>query len=96
MKSEINNLMELLVDYIIKQVQNNSFESGIQLIVSYENIEKAFNIRLDKVLKKDIINELMTRHEVMSVEEDGDFGLDIVISIMYAPNYVIEDLLNVS
>ena len=80
-----------IVDFIIKTVQEESIESGFQLIVYPSEIESHFNIKLDGSLIEQIEEGLWQREEVADViVENGAF--DVVLYTAYAPNYEEVDI----
>lgn len=72
--------------FIVKQVQSNSFESGFQLIVGYEEAEQAYNVVLSSDDKDIIVEKLWNRKEVSDVLLD-EYGFDVVLNTKYAPLY---------
>ena len=86
-------LLTKISNFMIKQVQNNSVETGFQYIVSYDVIEKSFGITLDDNLKNELLEEIQSREEVTDVQEDK-LGFDIVLGTSNAPNYNPDNFLN--
>ncbi len=81
------NILNLIADYIIKQVQEESILSGFQYVVEYSGIEEKFSIIIEQDLKSKIVDVLLQREEVADVLLDNE-GFDVVIYTNYAPNYI--------
>lgn len=82
----MENLFKKIADYIVKNTQKNSLESGFQYITHYSEIEEKFNIEIQEYIKSKIISSLEDRKEIADVQEDTD-GYDVVLFTSYAPNY---------
>lgn len=79
-------LIENIAGFIVKKVQKESNESGFQLIVSNEEIEKEFIIKVDKQMQQEIEEYLYSKEEVADVQIDK-VGFDVVIFTEFAPHY---------
>ncbi|WP_291566905.1 MULTISPECIES: hypothetical protein [unclassified Clostridium] len=82
----MSNIFEQIADYIVKNTQQNSVESGFQYITYYSEIEKKFNVKIDKNINNKILTALEDREEIADVQEDIS-GYDVVLFTSYAPNY---------
>lgn len=74
------------VDFIIQTVQLKSMDSGHQYIVRFENVVINCGIGKDTESQEDILDELLTRVEVLDAYNEDD-GFNVNIFTDYAPNY---------
>lgn len=78
--------LDIIINEIIKIVQEESVLSGFQYIINYTYIENKFNIAINNNLREVIKTKLEEREEVADVYLD-DNGFDVVLYTDYAPNY---------
>lgn len=82
----MENLFEQIADYIVKNTQQNSLDSGFQYITHYSEIEEKFSLQIEEYVRNEIISSLEAKEEVADIQEDTD-GYDVVLFTSYAPNY---------
>lgn len=83
-------MINKIVDYIIKEVQEKSELSGFQNIVLYSDISEKFSGEIEEYFQNLVMDSLLKREEIADVILDTD-GFDIVLYTDFAPNYKEED-----
>lgn len=79
-------MINKIVDYIIKETQENSTLSGFQFTLAYSDLAENFAGEMEEYIENLIVNELCRRKEIADITTDVD-GFDVVLYTDYAPNY---------